>query len=117
MSRRPDTCPDCGASATAHTGPYCHECGADLVPPTPRTETPREAQARQAVEDSAMLESLMDLIRRDVFMPWATVDSDGDVVLFTTEELADAYVDEIHGGDPTFKASRIPIRFEPEPSE
>lgn len=24
---RPDLCPNCGASTTAHTGTYCHECG------------------------------------------------------------------------------------------
>lgn len=28
---RPDSCPDCGASARSHTGPYCHECGTTLV--------------------------------------------------------------------------------------
>lgn len=33
--RRPTACPDCGASATAHTGPYCHECGFVLVQPPP----------------------------------------------------------------------------------
>jgi hypothetical protein len=28
---RPDLCPNCGASTTAHTGSYCHECGEPLV--------------------------------------------------------------------------------------
>jgi predicted amidophosphoribosyltransferase len=31
MSRL-DSCPNCGASATQHTGSYCHECGEVLVP-------------------------------------------------------------------------------------
>lgn len=29
--RRPDVCPDCSRSCTAHTGTYCHSCGAELV--------------------------------------------------------------------------------------
>lgn len=29
--RRRDACPDCGASATSHTGTYCNECGHSLI--------------------------------------------------------------------------------------
>lgn len=29
-SKRADYCPDCGYIATAHTGTYCHNCGATL---------------------------------------------------------------------------------------
>jgi predicted amidophosphoribosyltransferase len=29
---RPDACPNCGSSTTAHTGAYCHECGEPLTP-------------------------------------------------------------------------------------
>lgn len=31
MMSRPDLCPNCGASTTAHTGSYCQECGEPLV--------------------------------------------------------------------------------------
>lgn len=33
MARRPDSCPHCGASTSAHTGSYCQVCGEPLMPP------------------------------------------------------------------------------------
>lgn len=36
---RPTHCPHCGASTTAHTGPYCQECGESLVPATSSQRT------------------------------------------------------------------------------
>lgn len=32
---RPDACPRCGRSCTAHTGSYCHECGEPLFDQDP----------------------------------------------------------------------------------
>lgn len=42
MAERPDLCPRCGASTTAHTGTYCQECGEPLTKdekPLPRRAT------------------------------------------------------------------------------
>lgn len=79
--------------------------------------SPREKQIQQAEQDAAFMETFMDMLARGVWMPWATVDQDGDPVLFATEELAEAYVDGHHGGDSSFVASQVPIRCEPEPDE
>lgn len=79
------------------------------------TESPREKQIRLAEQDAANMAILVDMLERGAWMPWATVDNDGDPVLFATEELAQAYVDVIHGSDPTFAPSQVPVRTEPEP--
>lgn len=63
------------------------------------------------------MEALIDMLNRGAWMPWATVDQDGDPVLFASEWLANRYVDEIHGGDQTFAPSQVPVRTEPEPDE
>lgn len=34
MTARPDRCPNCGHSATAHTGVYCQKCGEPLIDET-----------------------------------------------------------------------------------
>lgn len=77
----------------------------------------REQQVAQAERDAELLPLMLDAMERGVWMPWATTDQDGDVVLFATEALADRYVDTHHGGDQTFKASQCPIRTEPEPDD
>lgn len=84
--------------------------------------SPREQQIKVAQEREALLQRLLDAglilaLETGVWMPWATVDGDGDPVLFATEELANAYVGHIHEGDSAFLPSQIPVRTEPEPDE
>lgn len=74
--------------------------------------SPREKQIQQAEQDTANMPILLDMIARGVWMPWATIDQDGDPVLFATEELALAYVDEIHEGNLSFDPTMVPIRTE-----
>jgi len=83
----------------------------------PDSPTPREKQIQQAAKDAEMLEGLMDLLERGVWMPWVTTDQDGDPVAFATEELAARYVAFHHGGDQSFKAWPCPVRTEPEPDD
>jgi len=62
MPTRPDLCPNCGASTTAHTGTYCHECGERLVP---------EAPWRQLIDD-LVAERVPEPNRK----PWSEVTDD-----------------------------------------
>lgn len=76
--------------------------------------SPREKQIQQVEQDAAFMDTFMDMIARGVWMPWATIDTDGNPVLFANEDLARHYVDEIHGGDVAFAPSQVPIRTEPD---
>ena len=44
---RPSSCPNCGASATAHTGGYCHGCGEPLTPPPSSPAGRHQAASRR----------------------------------------------------------------------
>ena len=71
---RPTHCPDCGASTTAHTGSYCHECGTDLRPARPSSDTrDREAPgpcaegcpACASEDDPEGVQEARDYLRRE----------------------------------------------------
>lgn len=86
MMTRPTSCPNCGASTTAHTGPYCHECGENLTSkPVPIGRRLHEGHVRMGAEHAA----------------WA------DVV----EELRAAGVGEINRGEPHEKLHDAIVRW------
>lgn len=72
----------------------------------------RQKQIQQAEQDAAFMDTFMDMLARGLWMPWGTLDADGEIVLFATEEGAKAYVEEIHGPHPNIPhPAQLPIRF------